>query len=767
MKLCFLLILFAASMHAVTAQQIVHGRITSNTTEEPLEGASVYIRELNKGTSTDAAGNYTITGLSKGIYTLQVSHLGYQTIVSKYRVTEGDNGPVLNFRLQTEPFRINEVVVSNAYVNAQEDNTYRIDVVKKSDMPKNAAVTIMDLINKVQGVDALTTGPLVSRPVIRGLSGNRVLTVVDGTRFETQQWDDEHGIGVNELGLDRIEILKGPASLLYGPEALGGVVHLIPEQPAETGTIKGHLSGSLYSNNLGASANANIKGATEKVNWGVDVLGKLLSDYFYNGYNFRVPNTRLLEYGGKGYTGINGNWGSTTVSYTFNKAYYGILDGKDIVKGEDGQLINIDSLEKEKFPLEIEAPFHAVTDNRINSKTILLTGDSKIEAALGYQNNHRSENEELDGSKKGYTYLDMTLQSYTYDLKWYLKEWKNFHTILGSQGMHQKNLNSDGAATFLIPDATINDLGVLAVTKLDLPDLNFSMGVRYDTRHLQTEEAINSSLNIPVIARDYANVSGSLGVSYHIAKELQLRASYASGYRSPNLNELMSNGVKLESQRFEIGNPDFIKEHNSEFDCSASYAHRDFTVEASVYRNTLYDFIYLAPTGNVVTSNLDDSRMVPEYQFYQSDAVIHGGEARVDVHPSALSWIAFESKFSALTGNLREDDSYLPMMSPSKLYNNLFFDLGKVKKVEDVFFNFGCMTAFEQSEVAANEEQTPSYTILNAALRVVYHKTEATISANNLLDKQYLDHMSRFRAYDIVAPGLNISLNVTIPLDIR
>ncbi|RTY86469.1 TonB-dependent siderophore receptor [Flavobacterium sp. GT3R68] len=460
--------------------------------------------------------------------------------------------------------------------------------------------------------------------------------------------------------------------------------------------------------------------------------------------------------------GKNGKWGSTTLSYLFNKAYYGILDGKDIVKDENGQITNIDSLEAEKFPFEIEAPFHEVTDNRLNSMSTFLLGKSKIETTFGYQNNHRIENEELSGVKKGYRYLDMSLQSLTYDVKWHLPNWNKFSTIIGTQGMHQNNKNLKNAAAQIIPDATINDIGFLALTKLDLEKLSLSFGARYDSRILESKpmnEADNRT-------KKYNNISYSVGTSYLLAKNLTARASFASGYRTPNLNELFSYGVKLENQRFEIGDENFRKETNNEIDLYLLFTSKNISIEGSVYNNMIDDYIYIKSTGNMVQSNIDPLEIVPEYKFYQADARIYGGEAGIDIHPATMKWTHFESKISTLTAKRRDNDSYLPTMPATKLFNTLYFNFDKINSFKNTFFSIGTLTAFTQDKVSENEMETPGYTLLNIGLGGTYRKWEFTLAANNVMDKTYLDHISRFRSFEIIEPGINVQFGVKIPIDL-
>ncbi len=767
-----ILLLISAFIYAnCFAQLSIKGTVTDKETHEPIVAASVLCSELNKATRTDDKGNFEFTNLAKGNYNIQVSFIGYQTFLEA--VALKDSSRTLNISLGKSFIEINEVVISGAYQTSQDESPQEIDVVKKSEMQQTGASTVMDVISKVSGVNAITTGPLVSRPVIRGLSGNRILTVVDGVRYETQQWDDEHGIGINELGMDRIEIIKGPASLLYGPEAMGGVVHFIEEQPSATGHISGEAHGGMYSNNMGYSAGASAKGASEKNNWNVSGLWKSLPDYYFNGYSFRAPNTRMNEIGAKASDGFNGKWGSSKLSYQFNQAYYGILDGKDIVKHPDGSITNKDTTEKDMFPSELEAPYHSVTDNKITSQTNLIAGASHFKITLGFQNNHRIENEDDGKTKTGYKYVDMTLQSIPYDVKWFLPTWKNFSTILGVQGMYEMNKNFSAAKTILVPDATINDLGFVALTKYHLKKFNFTAGARYDSRNLSTTAMQkDSTVNMPSISRSYNNISGAIGATYDIEEHLLLRANYATGYRSPNLNELMSNGVKLESQHYEIGSIDFTKEQNNEIDLSAVFKTKHFSIEAGVYQNNISNFIFLAPTSDSVITNLSGGKKVPIYRFNQKNAQLKGGEAGIDIHPQAISWVHLEVKAATLSAMRTDSNLYLPMMPTDKIYTTLYFNFNNCKKFKNVFTRLGTVYAFDMKNVARNELTTPGYTLLNfsvGASRKIWKLDEIDfiLAVNNALDVQYFDNLSHLRPYGVYNPGRNIVLSLRIPFDVK
>ena len=775
MKTFIILVFTIIISQIVIAQNTLKGDVTAREGSEKLIGASVYCSELNKGAITNENGEYSISGFGKGDYKIQVSYMGHQTKIERMNMNGSD--VTLDVQLEKATIEVNEVVISGAYTTSQDESPQEIDVIKVNEMAQSGAFTVMDVISKVPGVSAITTGPLVSRPVIRGLSGNRILTVVDGVRFETQQWDEEHGIGVNELGKERIEIIKGPASLLYGPEAMGGVIHFIEEQPAAVGHTTAEVHGGASSNNMGFNFGGSIKGATESHNWNISVVGKSLPDYYYDGYTNRVPNTRLSEGGAKGTYGINQKWGSSSLSYQFNQAYYGILDLKDLKPGHQ-------EVEKDMFPTEIEAPYHSVMDNKISSQTTVLAGASRFKFTLGYQNNHRTEFEDdtIHG-KKGYDYVDMTLHSATYDVKWYLPVWKNFSTIIGAQGMYQMNKNSTVAYTNLVPDATINDMGFVGLTKYTLKSFNLTAGARWDNRYLTTVGNMksDSSINMPAITKAYSNISGSVGATYDIEEHLLLRVNYGSGYRTPNLNELMSNGVKLESRHYEIGNINFVKEQNNEIDVSAILKTKLFTIEAAGYMNTIDNFIYLAPTGYFKATNLNGSTdVLPIYQFYQNNAVIKGGEAGIDIHPARISVVHLELKAAQLTATRTDDNHYLPMMPSDKIYCTLIFNFKEHKNFKNTFARIGTLTSSDQTKVAANETTTPGYTLLNASFGLTWKKIwklntiDFVLAVNNALDTKYIDNMSRLRVpilptlpNGVYNQGINAILSLRIPFNIK
>jgi len=754
MKNLFILILFSIIYGSCFAQLSIKGAITDKESHEPIIAASILCTELNKAARSDEKGGFEFSNLSKGVYTIQVSFIGYQTLVESVQLQ--DSSKELNLTINKSFIEINEVVISGTSASMQNESPLEIDIVKGIDIQKSGAVTVTDALAEIPGVSAISTGYGISRPAIRGLSGNRILAVSDGIRLENQQWDNEHSLGLTDIGIDRVEVIKGPAALLYGPEAIGGVVNFVEEQPAAVGTISGDASYGMHSNALGQIYNGGIKGANDKLNWSIRGGGRLFSDYHYGDTN-KVANSRFGENNVKGTIGINRKWGSSSLDYQMNTSFYDIVEANEKPGAET-----------EAYPLEAEAPYHTVLYNKLTSKSNFFIGNSRLQTILGYQNDQRAEFEpQFPGDKKGEAFLDMHLSSYTYDAKWFLPKMKNFSVIAGFQGMAQQNKNFGKEA--LVPDGHVNDIGAMVVSKYNHDRFNFELGVRYDNRMIRTEQdGIKDSADYkPAMSMNYSNLSWSAGGTYDWEDHLLLRLNAASGYRAPNMVELLSNGFKPETQHYEKGNMDFKTEHNTQIDASAVIKSKHFSIELSAFQNSISNFIYLAPTDSVVSVN---SNYYFYYEYRQQNATIKGGEAGINIHPAPLRWIHLESKASLVDAKFA-DGTYIPFMPPVRFSNSVILNFNKCKKLEDIFVRFNVVSVLDQNNVAKAEFKTSGYMLLNAyvgfAMKIWKLKPELMVGCNNIANEVYFDHLSRLRPLGIYNPGRSIVFNLRIPFLIK
>jgi iron complex outermembrane recepter protein len=234
MKSYILILLLGLSLFT-HAQQKISGIIT-NSQNEPLLSVEVYIEALQKGTLTNGSGYYELTNLPSTPIIITVAFLGFET--QSKNISLQENETVINFILNETVFKMDEIIISTPFNKLQSENVIKVDKVSVQQLQNKGAITLIDGINAIAGVSQVSTGTGIGKPVIRGLRGNRVLVYAQNIRLENQQFGDEHGLGVDESSIESIEVIKGPASLLYGSDALGGVLYFTPTKFAETNSFK-------------------------------------------------------------------------------------------------------------------------------------------------------------------------------------------------------------------------------------------------------------------------------------------------------------------------------------------------------------------------------------------------------------------------------------------------------------------------------------------------------------------------------------------------
>ena len=288
--------------HNINAQNSITG-IIRDQDSIPLPGATIYIPDLNKGTVTNNDGTYRILNLPNGKISIQYSYIGFINQVVTLELNEDNR--ILNIVLISTAVEAGEIIISGGYNSTQHGNAVKVDVLKLDPHSIKSTPNFSEVLTRVPGVDMISKGSGVSKPVIRGLSMNDILVLNNGVRFENYQYSSHHPLGIDEFGIENVEIIKGPASLLYGSDAIGGVINFIKEKPASVGTVEGDYNMQLFSNTLGMSNNIGIKGSSGKLFGGIRAGNKTNSDFLQGGGDF-VPNSRFNEVSIKmnsGYTG--------------------------------------------------------------------------------------------------------------------------------------------------------------------------------------------------------------------------------------------------------------------------------------------------------------------------------------------------------------------------------------------------------------------------------------------------------------------------------
>jgi iron complex outermembrane receptor protein len=329
----------------------------------------------------------------------------------------------------------------------------------------------MDNLTKTPGVSQISTGPAISKPTIRGLGYNRVVVVNDGIRQEGQQWGDEHGIEIDELNVSRAEVMKGPASLMYGSDALAGVVNIISILPPPEGTIRGNALLGYLTNNRQFNSHFDIGGNNKGFIWGLDASGKSAADY-KNKFDGYVFNSKFNEADFGGYVGLNKNWGFTHFYFSRFDQHLGIVEGdRDSATGKFIKLVNDNGVETEEIATGKDfrskdpyVPKQRIQHTKIAVDNSFNIGKDRMTVALGWQRNQRQEFANvLDPEEKG-LYFD--LNTLNYNLQYHFSEQHTWRTSIGVNGMQQTNKNK--GIEFLIPSIHFLILAALFTHKKEL-----------------------------------------------------------------------------------------------------------------------------------------------------------------------------------------------------------------------------------------------------------------------------------------------------------
>ncbi|MCB9361303.1 MAG: TonB-dependent receptor [Flavobacteriales bacterium] len=747
--LVIILVLLLFGIHDGVAQTL-KGTIKDSHTNETLPGVNIYLPELKKGVTTDVNGNYNLKLPRKGDYKIQISFVGYEIILQRIDVEQEEL--ILDFDLHPTVIEAKEFVVSSVYHSSQDENPVDVIQFNTEQLQQSLQPTLMQSLSNVAGVNLVSTGIGIGKPVIRGLSFNRVLVFSEGVPIDNQQFGDEHGLGLSEIGIEKVEVIKGPSSLLYGADAMGGVLHFVDERPANINTIVGNVGTKYFSNTNGYQSNFGFKGTTDNFRYKLNGGRSSHGDYL-QGNGERVTNTRFTESAIKANIGFMKKWWTNDVNYSFLQSAIGIPEGI----GEQNTSRNL------------SAPFQVITNQIVSTQNTFHIKKSHIKLNLGYLTNNRTEFEEGELKEKLYhdikdsAALDMLLQTSNYDLKWHLPEFKNVEIILGSQGKYQTNANR--GEENLIPDAIVQQVGGFGIFKYAKNKLSVISGVRYDVKKMEGKKMgeLAEEGYKPAFNKTYKSFNGSLGLTYKWNKELLTRFNIASGFRSPNLAELSSNGVHEGTFRYEIGNLQLETEQNIEFDLGAEYVGEHVSFAVSGFNNLINNYIYLTPTDSII-----DTETV--FSYIQSNANLYGFETTLDIHPHSMHWLHFETQFAMVIGK-RSNGDYLPRIPAHNLLNTIKAELKDIKSVKNLFLSIESNTIFEQNNIDEFEMKTPAYVVLGAKIGGdIYLGNQpliVSLGVTNLLNQKYYNHLSRLKPDGIYDMGTNFVVSLKVPFNIK
>ncbi len=762
MKFKIIILLVGLSIN-VYAQNSLSGKITDKN-QNPLFGVEIYAPKLHKGVTSEEDGTFNFQKLPNGNVDIVFAFIGYQSVIKSVNF---DGKPIeLNITLEESVFEMDEVIVSTPFNKLQSENVMKVEFKSIEQIQKTGAPTLIEGLTSIPGVAQISTGTNIGKPVIRGLSANRVLVYAQGIRLENQQFGDEHGLGINEAGIESAEVIKGPASLLYGSDALGGVLYLNSEKFVKYNSVESQWSNTYFSNTRGINSSFVLKSSGEKL--------KFLTRGTYNRHidyedanNKRVTNSRFQEYDFKTAVGIEVQNFSTELRYNYNLSRIGIPE----------------EIGDQNTNISLAAPNQRIDNHVVSLHNHVYFRNSNLDINIGYTANNRKEfeehheeeeheeesheEEEEHEEEEAELALHMKLRTITYDAKYHLPKFGKLETIIGIQGLYQENTNF--GEELLIPDAKVNDLGFFGTLAYSWDDHHIQGGLRYDNRDISTqrmeiedhehdegEEDEDHEDEEPrffeATNRAFNSFTASLGYKTTLFKAITTRINFASGYRAPNLAELTSNGVHHGTNRFEIGNANLNNEQNIQFDLALEYKNEHVEFFINGFYNNIQDYIFLRPTGQFEEGNL-------VFEYIQDNAKLYGGEAGFHFHPHPLDWLHVESSFELVIGKV-DNGEYLPLIPANQWNNTIRMEFKETNWQKNGFVSVTLATTFEQNKVSQFETTTEGYSLLNFGLGgdfLIGSKAfNARLMVNNLMNKEYIAHLSRLKTDGILNPGRNI-----------
>lgn len=801
MRFYFSLLLFVVSHFSAFAINGLSGKITEKGSNMPLPGVTVYIPELKTGTVTNMDGSYSMERLPGAKINVQFSMVGYRTVLVSIDLSAN-----LSYDLVLEPAvtEMHELVVTGTLQATEKNRTPTpIAVVSSLELQQSSATNIIDAIAKQPGISQISTGSGISKPVIRGLGYNRVVVVNDGIRQEGQQWGDEHGIELDEFGVSKVEILKGPASLTYGSDAMAGVIHMISAPTLPNGMIKGNVLGNYQSNNGLYAYSANLAGNLKGFVWDTRYSSKDAHAY-QNKFDGLVYGSGFSERSASAVLGLNKKWGYSHLNLSSYQLQPNLVEGaRDVATGKFIKPVfkgsqTSDSVvgPNELASYERTTPHQLVNHYKavLNSNILVLNGNLK--STLGYQLNERKEFGDAQHPDDFGLYFK--LRSMHYDLRYLLPERKHWNTCIGASGMHQQSENA--GSEYLIPAYSLNEGGVFFTSARNLGKWDVSGGLRFDARNFSSEALFLDSTGVvttsatpsnferfTAFSRSFSNITGSIGATYQFSESYYAKLNFARGFRTPNMAEMGSNGEHEGTGRYEIGNPNLRPEVSRQLDIGFGSNAEHVTIEVDGFMNAMGSYIY---TEKLIGANGSDSIMdatnpIPTFAFKQTDALLYGGELAVDLHPHPFDWLHFENSFSyvrAQRSQASDSTRELPFTPPARLHSELRADQQKEwSGFKNSYFKVGMDYCFSQNNIYSaykTETSTPAYMLLNIGLGSdVQHKGQTLLSCflslDNVLNTSYQSHLSRLKYMPenratgrtgVYNMGRNISFKVLIPL---
>ncbi len=727
-RLIILAICFLVCSNAFS--QSLHGTVLDKDSVA-IANATVSIPILHLSTSTMFDGRFLFDKLPKGTYLISAQRIGYDSVSLKVAVSSDSTFVLI-------VMRANFVTLHTVTVTAKPqpsdiaNSSQSVSVVQGRQLLENTGSAIGAELSDLPGVSMVHSGPFSVKPVIDGLGYQRVVILEDGERHDYQSWDDDDSPGIDALSMNRIEVVRGPNSVLYGSDALGGVVNFIHDdgtsENADSSTMRGEVVMNGFSNNTEGAAHAALSGATSLANYYADLTVRGAGNV--QTPRGVLPNTGASEVNFEGTVSTDREWGNLLLGYSRFDQDREILPVGDDSGGTPYQNTIHDRfrLSYKSHPSPLQVSFDGV-----------------------FQRNDAAEYEDEDSLED-----HLILQSVSFDAKLYYNESENNSGTIGISSSEEQNTTLVPADP-VIPAYHQSTVAAFIFDDYRLQALDISAGARYDYRTLRTSD--NNVLELVGQVRNYHALTGSVGVLWHASDEISFGGDIGSGWRAPNVEELFINRLQEGSFMYKLGDSALVPEQSLSADFLTRITGPIVSGEISAYYNRINRYIYLSPTGEI-----DSSSGVMKYIESQANATLTGIDGQLSGKITTRATLTVGGDF--LLANNDNAGTWLPLTPANRLMAELKYNFPSVSFVNEPYCSADAHIVFDQNRIDPSETRTPGYTVFDVGfggtLHIFGRPTTIDCQVHNLLNRAYHDNMSLYKLYAF-EPGFDFSMTISVP----
>jgi iron complex outermembrane recepter protein len=777
----------------IFSQSVTLAGIVTDENNIGMEGVILTVNDGKYQTITDSDGKFNIISITKGNYHIDATIFGYTTLHLDLNLKDSQKNLILQMVPGT--LSLNEIEIhADATVRKQKETSLNIEVVNEDYIRNNLKMSLMKSLEDIPGVTTIDVGSGQSKPVIRGLSFNQVAVVENGIKHEGQQWGEDHGLEIDPYSVQNVEIIKGPSSLLYGSDAIGGIVLIDNSSIPMNDGFKSELNLNTKSFNSSYGGSLNISKRKKALYYDGRISYNDYGDYkvpvdqidIYS-YKAELKDRYLRNTAGKD-LGLHSQLG-----YVSNKQ-------KTILflswfNSDNAFFANAHGLEPrfvntalhDKNNRDIQEP-HQQTDHlkgELNST--IYTDDGSWNFELGYQKN-------LINEYSGYVnhgYMPAILpedsgiaanleRSFNKDvISANIKRELIFENFKFNTGINSEYQNNKiNGWSFIIPEFQRWTGGVFAFGKYRLNNVNtLNGGIRYDIGRLKSQEYQDWFQSEKTDGtKEYLIRSGDFSKTYHALSwalgyvknkdHFSLKVNIGKSFRMPIAKEIGANGVNYHHFSYEKGNPELKPETSYQLDLGLEWNYKKWAFKISPFANYFTNYIYLNPTSDYDFLYGAGNQI---YVYTQAEVMRYGGE--IHCHYNFLKNLTLdlmgEYVYSQQLSGTKKGFG-LPFAPPGNIISKLNYDMQSWKWLNKSVFTLSHKYTFAQNNIVPPEEKTPGSSVWDIAfqteIKLLKRNFQFQFQINNVLNTKYFNHTNYYRIIGVPEPGRNLTVSMKIPL---